>query len=93
MLTETLSVFFPDFGQSAVVGGEQVSVIFDNAYEGASVGAMVMAGTQPAITLATADVPANPVGATVTTGGSAYTIAEHRPDGTGMSVCLLETAA
>ncbi len=91
MFTETLAPFFTDFGQTATVGGAQASVIFDAAYEGANVGQMVMASTQPAITIATADVPANAVGTTVVVAGKSYRIAAHEPDGTGVSVCYLET--
>ena len=93
MFTESLAPFFSDFGQPATVAGVAASVIFDADYAAANVGAMVMSGAQPAITVQTASLPASPVGAAVVTGGKTYTIAEHRPDGQGISVCLLESAA
>ena len=45
------------------------------------------------LTLATADVPASPVGLTVVVGAVSYLVAEHEPDGTGISRLLLESAA
>lgn len=91
MFTETLSPFFADFGQTATVGGVQAQVIFDAAYQAANVGQMVMAGTQPAITIATASLPATVVGSTVVVAGKTFTITAHEPDGTGISTCWLET--
>lgn len=90
MFTETLDPFFTDFGQPATVGGVEATVIFDAAYNAANIGSMVMASTQPAITLATVKVPANPVGQSVVMGGKTYTIAAHEPDGTGISTLMLE---
>ena len=90
MLTETFDPFFTDFAQTATVGGVEVMVIFDAAYEAANVGSMVMASTQPAITLATVKVPASAVGQTVVVAGKSYTIAAHEPDGTGISVLYIE---
>lgn len=93
MFTEDLTAFFADFGVTATVGGASVQVIFDNASEGTRVGLLGMAGTQPAITCKTADLAADPVGLAAVVGGVAYTITQHEPDGTGISLCLLETAA
>lgn len=93
MFTEDLDTFFADFGVTATVGGAAVQVIFDNASQPTSVGVLGMAGTQPAITLQTASLPADPVGLAVQVAGNAYTIAQHDPDGTGISLCLLELAA
>jgi hypothetical protein len=93
MFTEDLTAFFSDFGVTATVGGASVQVIFDNASQGMQVGILGMAGTQPAITCKTADLAADPVGLAALVGGVAYTITQHEPDGTGISRCLLETAA
>lgn len=92
MFIEDLDAFFTDFGMPATVGGQAVQVIFDNASQGTSVGVLGMAGTQPAITIKTADLAADPVGAVAVVNGTSYTITQHEPDGTGMSVCLLEIA-
>jgi hypothetical protein len=93
MFTEDLTAFFPDFGVTATVGGASVQVIFDNASQGTRVGLLGMAGTQPAITCKTADLAADPVGLAAVVGGTNYTITQHEPDGTGISLCLLEIAA
>lgn len=93
MFTEDLTAFFPDFGVTATVGGASVQVIFDNASQGTRVGLLGMAGQQPAITCKTADLAADPVGLAAVVGSTTYTITQHEPDGTGISLCLLEIAA
>ena len=92
MLTETLDPFFTDFGQPATVGGVEVSVIFDAAFSTSNVGPYGMASAAPRVTLATAKVPSDPVGQPVIVGGSTYTITQHEPDGTGVSMLSLELA-
>lgn len=93
-MTEDLSVFFDatEFADAVTVGGVAVQGIFDAAYAAASVGAYGMAGSAPALTLATASVPADPVGLAAVVGGVSYLVAAHEPDGTGISRLLLETA-
>lgn len=90
---ETLSPFFADFAVSATVGGQAVQGIFDNGYQLGSVGAVGLSATQPTLTVATASLPADPVGAAAVVGGVAYVVAEHQPDGTGVSTLLLERSA
>jgi hypothetical protein len=51
---------------------------------------MGIASTQPTLTLPTASVPANPVGVTAVVASVTYTVAEHQPDGTGVSMLYLE---
>ena len=75
---------------SATVNGVAVTGIFDNGYSAGNVGGMGIASTQPTLTLSTASVPANPVGLTVVAASVTYTIAEHQPDGTGVSMLYLE---
>ncbi len=92
MFTEDLTAFLnPDeFATSVTVGGVAVPAIFDNGYALGSVGGFGMASTQPAITLATANVPAAPEGQAVVVNSVAYLVASHEPDGTGVSRLLLE---
>lgn len=92
MFVEDHSLFFADFGQTAIVGGETVSVIFDNGYTLGSVGPIGMASSQPMLTLASANVPASPVGTAVVVGSTNYTVGAHEPDGTGISRLMLEAA-
>lgn len=77
----------------ATLNGVVVRGIFDNGYTRGDVGTINMAGTQPMLTLATADVPANPVGKPCVVGATSYVVGAHEPDGTGMSVLMLERAA
>ena len=101
MFAEDLTIFFDadSVGVSiATVGGVPgVGVQYSGAYALGNVGALGMASSQPAITLPSAAVPADPVGsAVVITAGHGlgnYLVAEHQPDGSGISVLLLEVAA
>lgn len=81
-----------EFAQAATLGGVAVTGIFDRAYEQANVGMAGMASTSPVFTLPTASVPANPVGTALVTGGVNYFVVEHQPDGTGISLLLMEKA-
>ena len=82
MFVENTAAFFTDFGQSATVGGVVVSGIFDNGFSLGSVGAMGMASSQPMLTLATANVPANPVGSSVVVGSRlAYVSTDYAAPG------------
>ena len=96
MFAEDTTAFFDTttgFAQAATVGGASVAVLFDNASALGAVGPYGMATTQPAITLPTAQVPADPVGTAVLVNATAYVVAAHEPDGTGISRLLLEAAA
>ncbi len=96
MFTEDLSVFLnaSEFAATTcTLNGAAVSAIFDAPYANASVGAYGMAASVPMLTLATASVPATPVGATAVVNGATYTVAAHEPDGTGISRLLLEVTA
>lgn len=94
MFTEDLSAFMnvAEFATTVTLNGVPVSAIFDAAYALGSVGEYGMASSQPMLTLATADVPAAPVGQAVVANGVNYLVAAHEPDGTGLSRLLLEKA-
>lgn len=92
MFVENTALFFSDFGVDVAVDGVTVRGIFDNAYAG-SAGGVGMAITNPALTLPTSSVPADPVGKTVVHASVTYAIAAHEPDGTGISILLLERAS
>lgn len=78
---------------TATVGGNSMRGIFDTAFSLGSVGPFGIASSQPRLTLPTASLPADPVGQACTVGAASYLVAEHQPDGTGISVLLLEVAA
>ncbi len=91
---EDISVFFDtdEFAVNATLDHVEVRVIFDNGFTQGSVGLSGMSSSQPSMTLASAQVPANPVGLGASVNGSEYLVAAHEPDGTGLSRLILETA-
>lgn len=95
MFAEDLSTFFnpAEMADTVTLDSVAVSAIFDNGYALGSVGSMGMAGAQPSLTLPTASVPANPVGKLAVVGVVTYRVAEHQPDGTGISTLILERTA
>lgn len=93
MFVEDTTAYFADFVQPATVGGQSLLGIFDNGHAVGSVGPFGMATTQPRLTCATASLPADPVGSAVVVAGGSYVVAEHQPDGTGISLLLLEVSA
>lgn len=86
-----LTPFFSgdEFAVDAVLAGTAVRGIFDGAYVSAGAG-LGMASSAPAFTLPTASVPGSAVGSALVIGAAAYFVAEHQPDGTGVSVLHLE---
>lgn len=86
-LTEDLSVFSADFGVDATLDGAAVRGIFD-APAAVTVGNGA-AAVEPQFQLPTSSVPASPFGKTLTVPQGTYTVREHLPDGTGMSLLLL----
>lgn len=68
-----------------------VPAIFDNGFALGSVG-IGMAGTQPSLRVLTSAVPADPVGQAVVVNAVNYAVAAHEPDGTGLSMLMLERA-
>ena len=93
MFAEDLNLFLPDFGVAATLDGAATHGIFDNGYALGNVGLTGMASTQPSIVLPTANVPGSPIGAAVTVNATAYLVAAHEPDGTGISRLMLEASA
>lgn len=85
---ENLTAFFADFGVPATLGAATITVIFDAAYADP----LGIAGTEPRATCASADVAALVQGSPITIGGKAYTVRDKQPDGTGITVLLLEAA-
>lgn len=97
MFTEPLAAFFrtAGFGVAVTLDGQAREAIFDNEHQLSPFGPAAVGGmatSQPMLTVATADVPANPVGKAAVVGSTTYTIVEHQPDGTGVSRLMLERA-
>ena len=76
---------------AATLNGVEVVGMFDNSYHAGDIG-IGMASTQPAFTTLTANVVGEAVGQLLTIHGTGYYVAAHEPDGTGMSLLLLEVA-
>lgn len=76
---------------AATLNGVEVVGMFDNSYHAGDIG-IGMASSQPAFTTLTANVVGEAVGQLLTIHGTSYYVAAHEPDGTGMSLLLLEVA-
>lgn len=82
---------------ASIAGAPAVGCVFDQDHQVDTLGALGMADAAVSVTLPTADVP-SPLGrplVEVTYLGQATTwrAVAHQPDGTGLSVLLLELAA
>lgn len=102
---EDLTAFFnaDEFAVQTTLAGVTVRGIFDNAYALADVGGAGMASTQPTLTLPTAQIPLivldwfryyatpfDPADLQMQIAGATYKVVAHEPDGTGVSLLLLE---
>lgn len=76
---------------AATLNGVEVVGMFDNSYHAGDIG-IGMASTQPAFTTLTTNVVGEAVGQLLVIHGTSYYVAAHEPDGTGMSLLLLEVA-
>ena len=76
---------------AATLNGVEVVGMFDNSYHAGDIG-IGMASTQPAFTTLTNNVVGEAVGQLLVIHGTSYYVAAHEPDGTGMSLLLLEVA-
>ena len=92
-LLEDTTPFFGDFADDATLAGAPVRVIFDGAYAQA----LDIGASSPRVTLPTASVPPawEDVALHILTGQGAghYKVRNHEPDGTGVSVLVLEKTA
>ncbi|MBV7418447.1 head-tail joining protein [Comamonas sp. CMM03] len=78
------------FAQAAVLGGVTVQGIFDDAGAVGGVGDLGMATTQPTLLLPTSEVPASVRGMKLEVAGQLFTVEDDQPDGTGMTLLVLE---
>lgn len=93
--TENFSDFLDtdEFAHTVVYDGGNVNGIFDAAGQIVGLGLAGQRAVGPQFLCAVADVDANPRGKTVVYGGITYTVADHDPDGTGMTVLFLKRAS
>lgn len=80
------------FADQAQFAGEAEPVhgIFDDAYAVGDVGELGMATTRPTLLLPSAQVPAAVRGMQVQVAGQHFTVEDTQPDGTGMTLLILE---
>lgn len=78
------------FAQEAVLGDVAVLGIFDDASAVGDVGELGMATTHPTLLLPSAQVPAAVRGMQVQVAGQHFTVEDAQPDGTGMTLLILE---
>lgn len=88
MFVEDLAPFTADFGADATLAGATVRAIFDDP--GAS--DLDISHRLPQVQIRTEDVPAQYAGASLVGPWGSFTVREHIPDGTGMSLLLLDRA-
>ena len=91
-MVEDLAIFFADFARPVRINGRTRLAIFSDAFEVAVDRDIGMAAAVPTLTMSTGDVPDSVVGMTTRIDDVLYVIAEHRPNGSGLSVLLLEVA-
>jgi len=84
---EALPAYFVDFGATATKSGVSVPGIFDAAYADAF---DMVAGVGPVFRCQTASAIA--AGNTLVINGTSYTVTVVEADGTGMTLCRLESA-
>ena len=92
-LAEDTTQFFGAFADDALLAGVPVRVIYDGAYAQA----LDIGASSPRVTLPTASVPPawEDEALQVLTGQGVghYKVRNHEPDGTGVSVLVLECTA
>lgn len=96
-LTSDLSDFFDtdEFGISVIISvgtiyETTISVIFDNDYYEVDTGQVNISSSQPACMCETSDIVNVIYGHTVTIDGNNYKVRDIQPDGTGITLLILE---
>lgn len=107
MITEDLSLFFEEFAEDAIFGGqvEAVRVIFNAPAATLPDGGLGMADNRPSVLIRSSDVPCDAseddadLEITLTDAETLrpgfptdYLVSEVQPDGTGMSTLILRAA-
>lgn len=85
-----LTVFFAD-GDSASIGGVTVRGHFENEHDPVNAGGMVEFSIQSAtFSCKSSDVTAVAEGSLITINGASYAVTDIQPDGTGVTMLILE---
>lgn len=85
-----LTVFFAD-AETATIDGASVRGHFENEHDPVNAGGMVEFSIQSAtFTCKSSDVTAIAEGSLITINGSSYAVTDIQPDGTGVTMLILE---
>lgn len=89
--TEDFTTFLntDEFATAVTVDGNAVNAIFDNDYVAVDLDGVELESLGPVLLCATADVSAVAQGDAAVVNSVNYTVAEVRPDGTGMTLLRL----
>jgi len=81
------------FGVPVLLDGATVQGDFAAPLKGMEVAGMGFSAREPICTVATSDVPANPVGKQLVHDAVSYTVRETRDDGMGLTQLVLQRSA
>lgn len=92
--TDLNNTFFntSEFADVAIINGGAVNGQFDNDYYGSEFESIEVQGKQSSFTCATSDVPNIKKNTAVRVCGSDYLVTKPEPDGTGVTVLVLQRA-
>lgn len=99
MIRDPLSVFMADFAEDEEIvfewetGSATLKGIFDDSFVDAQTGETVLDTTQPRITCKVSDAAGIPREAMTTIRGTAYSVTQVQPDGTGFAIIQLAIEA
>lgn len=91
-LQENFDIYFDTRfgGTNATIGGNPVVGIFDNEYVEIDNGVAPVVGTKPTLTVRDSDAVGAIAGTNVVVGSTNYKVIIPQPDGTGVTVLILE---
>lgn len=81
------------FGVAVLLDGVSVQGDFSSPLKGMEVAGMGFSTREPICTVATSDVPADPVGKQLVHAAVTYTVRETRDDGLGLTQLVLQRSA
>lgn len=89
---EDLTPFLADFGDAGTLDGAAVRGIYDAPALMQGMGEIAVTAAEPQFQLPTAQVPVTVFGKVLAIPQGTFSVREHLPDGTGMSLLLLTKA-
>lgn len=81
-----------DFAVAATIDGNSCYVIYDRTYLDQEEGTLSVQGATPVAYVRDADKGSVEIGDTVTVSGSSFTVRGVEPDGTGITLLVLQDA-